>query len=862
MHKRFDHDLTLPAWGPYAKDYFGVSHLADRQAGVLFNICAVPGRFRGEFFAPSTIRPSGWLPWDASAGLSRYSYRQQIVWKDEVYAQIHFEPSDEGVRMKAELVNRSDREECLCLHLCLRLNGPILPGSRESVRMMRPVLPEGACWVSGQEYEAISMVSKTPYQGLNWDAKLSGETAGHGFCDGVGLGDGFGRHPEDAVRYHVPENRPELRIRCRSTGTRAGEIAVEHNGGTTLLSVAPGAFSLAALRLPEGTREITLRCTNGEPLEIDGLAFGARDLSFEAIDPYSRPQLEKGDDALRLTYGGHCYSLSWSEPGVWVREVLADDVEQGVLRTLHDHVEDVVDAGGRGHMTDLLFAPLNVAPGGVRTLIFDIAQGESAQPNPGRKSPARSHPPPAACPEAVRFGRERLNAALLTNVVFPIRNQGRWIRHFTPGRWWDSLYTWDSGCIGLGLCTVDLQLAADNLLAYLADPENKQIAFVHHGSMVPTQFFVAWELWNRTQDRALLRTLWPRLQKYYRYFIGEAPGSTMSPFESGLLMPWDYFYNSGGWDDYPVQQFLQECPGRRRRVSPCITNAMAIRCAKMMAAFAELLGESAAPFTRYADRLTQALQAHAWDDEAGVFSYVEHNDEGRPSGVVRNEDQVNYNHGLDGLSPLLADAVTGSQADRLMDMLMDSEHFLTPMGFSAVDMNAPYYSVKGYWNGSVWMPYQWFFWKALLDYGRASQARRLAWDVLQHYGEETGRRYACWEHFVIESGRGAGWHHFSGLSSVLLNLFDSYCRPGTVTAGHNGLILEQQWDDDFHAVSIRLRYPSARKAASSLLIVLAPAVKVDVCVNGEPVEGHQPFPGCIEITRCWPKEALVSAAAG
>ena len=42
-------------------------------------------------------------------------------------------------------------------------------------------------------------------------------------------------------------------------------------------------------------------------------------------------------------------------------------------------------------------------------------------------------------------------ATVLSNIVYPIRAQGQFIRHYTPGRWWDSLYTWDSGFVGLGL---------------------------------------------------------------------------------------------------------------------------------------------------------------------------------------------------------------------------------------------------------------------------------------------------------------------------------------------------------------------------------------------------------------------------
>ena len=46
--------------------------------------------------------------------------------------------------------------------------------------------------------------------------------------------------------------------------------------------------------------------------------------------------------------------------------------------------------------------------------------------------------------------------------------------------------------------------------------------------------------------------------QYYAFFTGQAGGSTTADLQSGLLRTWDYFYNSGGWDDYPPQKAVHE----------------------------------------------------------------------------------------------------------------------------------------------------------------------------------------------------------------------------------------------------------------------------------------------------------------
>src|SRR5690606_29441751 len=115
------------------------------------------------------------------------------------------------------------------------------------------------------------------------------------------------------------------------------------------------------------------------------------------------------------------------------------------------------------------------------------------------------------------------------------------------------------------------------------------------------------------------------------------------------------------------------------------------------------------------------------------FAYVGHDASGQPAQFLRDENGHFFNRGMDGASPLIASAATPEQAERMWATLLDPQRFLTPLGLSAVDMQAPYFDKGGYWNGSVWLPYQWFFWKAMLDYGLSDAAHALAKNVLAAY---------------------------------------------------------------------------------------------------------------------------------
>ncbi len=59
--------------------------------------------------------------------------------------------------------------------------------------------------------------------------------------------------------------------------------------------------------------------------------------------------------------------------------------------------------------------------------------------------------------EPYRFSQKRMAAVALTNVVFPVYTKRRYVRHYSPGKWWDSLYTWDSGFTGIGLAQLDVE---------------------------------------------------------------------------------------------------------------------------------------------------------------------------------------------------------------------------------------------------------------------------------------------------------------------------------------------------------------------------------------------------------------------
>lgn len=98
-----------------------------------------------------------------------------------------------------------------------------------------------------------------------------------------------------------------------------------------------------------------------------------------------------------------------------------------------------------------------------------------------------------------------------------------------------------------------------------------------------------------------------------------------------------------------------------------------------------------------------------------------HDKDGKPKGIYRYKDGSNFNKGLDGVSPLIANISSKEQTSRMINHVFSPDEMWTEVGISTVDQSAPYYRTDGYWNGAVWFPHQWMVWKALLDLGEGEK---------------------------------------------------------------------------------------------------------------------------------------------
>ncbi len=864
------HDIRLSPWGPYSKKYAGISHIENINKGFRFDFSVLPGFYRNKILVPNVQFESAYVPWSVNRDLTQYTYRYELEWKDKVFVDVTYSIPDSTTAIVNILcVNNSDLPQNLSLNLMESISYPdIYP-------VWTLEFSKNSIWINAVDYETMSFARSRPKDNLVTDGLIRGEIRNDDFIDGSALAQEFGKDEGDQATY-----RPTLSDKHQQgTITILYRMKEKTSGKFNLTGLVnqeitlTGTGELSHIEIPyqfTEAKKLTIESRGGQAIELNGILFtpGQEDPSLKLIpsEKVFSPDalISENEKTIILKYRDvpAYYGIRWGgKEDFRIRQVKNDELDIFFKRLVHSHVQTVLEGNRQGDYTNIFIRPIELDPHTTKTITAMITTGNLQQvqgklkeyENLNANSPKRiEEPSETKClPEGEKFlfSQKMLSATVMTDIVYPIYTQRKYIRHFTPGKWWNSLYTWDAGFIALGLNELNIDKGAECLNAYTTAPGN-QSAFIHHGSPVPVQIYAFLDLWNKTQSKDALQYFYPRLKQYYEFMAGRLGSSSTRTLKSNLLKTWDYWYNSGGWDDYPAQVEVHRLK-LEKTIAPVINTAQQIRIAKIlrMAADALNIKEDLKIYDKDIRDFTNALQKYSWNDSSGYYSYVIHDENGYAIGQFKTDTQQDFNMGLDGAYPLMSGICNSHQQKSLIDKIFSLEHMWTPSGISVVDQSAPYYKKDGYWNGSVWMPHQWFIWKTMLDLGLPDLAFKIADKGLNVYKNETDESYYTFEHFLAATGRGAGWHQFSGLSTPVLSWFSAYYKPGTATTGFEVWIKSQSFNDDFSSYEANLLFDNATTPHKrSMLLCLNPSYKYRIIFNGNVLESESPYDGLLQFS--------------
>lgn len=877
----------MPFWGPYSKKYMGLSRVMgtinNKNAksaadAVRFDFAVHPTIWNSSTPVPNVTVPSSYHLWKCATDYSFYSYRYELMWKDMVYADVSFSKiNDEAYLARVEFVNNTDLSQNTVLNFFSSLE---FPNSKEYYIKAED---ENYKLVKANDYVEYSYAKIRPWENETPDGMFRGMFKSEEFYLGYGLGDRcdnahvhylglkpFGCEAGDKVAYKLSAEgfeNPVVAVRYKTVTDGDAKFALN---GTEIILPHSDALTIVELPFAEDFELVSL---GGAGVELDFVAVYEKGNSLEVVEIKHdfEPEIstKKNENGYTVDIDYHyddCkFRVITSNPNTRFRTLDSGSLEDALINRLSngDHTYDDLKETFSGS-----FKRKNSDDGFFQNTLVKSIFIEPHSTHIEYAVVAKSDFEPLSCDDYEKIYNERktagetakfnksgekyalstdiLRATLLTNTVYPVYKHGENVIHHTPGKRWDSFYTWDSGFIGMGLLEFSNELCQYALDMYLCDDDNDDFCFLLHGSLVPTQFVEYLELLKRTNDKAKLDFMYNKMKLYYEFLRGRNHNSTCAKFGNGLLTTYDYWYSCSGMDDYPAQ--VKMIADKAEEYScPCLSTSQIIRAGKIMKMVADYLGKTddIAVYDADIKFSTDALNNYAWDEESGYFGYTMYDKDKNAPYIMKTENGENWDKGFDGVYPLIAGAVDGERKQRLISHIKNPNEMWSNAGVSAVDMSASYYFDDGYWNGNVWMSHQWFVWKTMLDNGDTDFAFEIANRALEMWKEETDFTYFTYECFGIKTRRGGWFHNFGGLSAPISIWANAYYKPGTVTTGLDVWTDYQNVTDDSAEISFKY---FGNNEKYSIIVTLSDKNSYKATFNGKEVKFKLRNGGSLEFT--------------
>ena len=885
-------------WGPFGKKYAGLSRIEKHAEldGVRFDFSVAPAIHAFDIRVPNVTLPSAYHPWLCDEDYGFFSFRHDLEWKDKAYADVSYTRLDnESYLVRTEIVNNTDIIKDCVVNYFSSLEFPCDEYARLS-------LPEKCDYIDALSYDTYNYAITRPWDEQSQDGYKKGEFIDKAFVGQKGLGDRagkwhmpykvlkpFGGEKGDEVSYTVKlknsYDNAVLALRYRTSDIfyeQGKQVGVHYTNSKNTASFLLNGKTTVELYPADELRIIYIhlgKLTENEELKLSfvSLGTGAAEFDFLAITEATdrekvRVEMKKAEFVPEFTdtkaESGYITTLKYKNiKGEYRLRVFDDNtrfrqIETGALEdcmtarlsnadeTFDDLTESFTGAFNRKHSDEGFFHnaishTIFIEKGERKVQYAVISKGETTYRteeeyekiyNKKRAGAIDLKVNPSG--EKYKLSNQLLAAALMTNVVYPIYKHGEYIIHHTPGKRWDCLYTWDSGFIGLGMNEIAPKFAEYIIDTYLSDEDNKDYAFLHHGSPVPVQIYQLYEMIQKAENKEHLLSYYSRARLYYLYLAGKIRNSTTARFKSGILTTYDYFYSTSGMDDYPAQVAMMK-QNLRDKASPVITTGQVIRFGKLLSIMADKLGKAddVAEYKADCEKLTAALNKYSWDEESGYYSYVLHDENGEPTVKFTTADGENLNKGLDGIYPVIAGVCDENQKAKIIGHITDENEMHTPFGISAVDKSASYYMVNGYWNGNIWFPHQWFIWKSMLDCGRADIAKDIAHLALNIWKREVESTYYTFEMVNTVTGLGGWFHNFGGLSTPLIMWLKAYYAPGTVNVGFDTWLDKVSFNEDNTEAEIEFTYHGENEKFI-LLAVMKEGEEYICTLDGEEIEAE------------------------
>lgn len=275
---------------------------------------------------------------------------------------------------------------------------------------------------------------------------------------------------------------------------------------------------------------------------------------------------------------------------------------------------------------------------------------------------------------------------------------------------------------------------------------------------------------RRNGSAEFLRRAFEALDRYDRWFRAhrDADQDELMAYVDYLESGWD---DSVRWDE--AKAAFNRNPERYRsiyreiRMAPI--EAVDLNCfiyvqRRVLARLADKLGlkDKAQEYLRLAEKTAEGVKRLMWDDETGFFYDITEDDH-KP---IRVKTPAAF-------TTLYVGLASKSQAERLVEHLLNPGEFWTTFPLPSVSADNPKYDPRGYWRGRSWLNMVWFTYHGLRRYGFDNEAEALARKVL----DTIAKTLTCSENYDSSTGDPLGAPDF-GWTSLALDMIRDLSSSG------------------------------------------------------------------------------------
>ena len=255
------------------------------------------------------------------------------------------------------------------------------------------------------------------------------------------------------------------------------------------------------------------------------------------------------------------------------------------------------------------------------------------------------------------------------------------------------------------------------------------------------------EIFNITGDRQFLKDAYYSGKKFYQFYVANRDSNNNGLCEWGAhaelesvrdarVAVWDKVGWAAGFEGPDV-------------------NSMLVMEAKSLSEMARQLGLAEESLKWQADAVhrSKLINDAMWDQSTGFYYNVNKNNQ---SFRFQSPNDLKIKE-IIGFLPLWAGIADTEKAKILVEKMRDTTEFWRPYGIPSLSAASDYYCPIGYWNGPVWVQWNYLLFQGLRDYGYKTEARELAGKVLDNMIFHLKTDHVFWE-FYSADDRQAGWN--------------------------------------------------------------------------------------------------------